>query len=91
MDHAVPASTLREPPPLELSADEPAPASSLDYAQLAAAVGRHVVVYVKGREPMKAEVAGVDKGVVRIRRRLRSGWVEYAVDKASFDHAERDD
>ncbi len=80
-------ASVNAPPPLSASTETTQ--STLDYAQLGAAVGQRVMVYLKNKEPLLAEVVGIEKGVVHIRRRLRSGWVEYAVDRASFDYAER--
>lgn len=83
-------ASVNAPPPLSASsAAVDAGPSTLDYTQLGAAVGQRVMVFLKNKEPMLAEVVGLDKGVVHIRRRLRSGWVEYAVDRANFDYAER--
>jgi hypothetical protein len=84
-------ASVNAPPPLSASTApaDATPPTLLDYAQLGAAVGQRVMVYQKNKEPMLAEVVGMDKGTVHIRRHLRSGWVEYAVDRANFDYAER--
>lgn len=85
-------ASVNAPPPLSAStAAVDAADPTLDYAQLGAAVGRSVLVHMKGKEPLRAVVVGVDKGVVQIRRHLPSGWVQYAVDRAAFDYAERRD
>ena len=60
-----------------------------DYSRLGAEVGQRFMLYTKARPPMRVEVVGSEDGVVKVRRYLRSGWLEQGVTRASFERAER--
>lgn len=60
-----------------------------DYAKLRDEIGQRFMLYSKGKSRMRVEIVGVDKGVIKVRRYLRSGWLEQGIQKASFERAER--
>ncbi|HET9031405.1 MAG TPA: hypothetical protein VFN25_00730 [Dokdonella sp.] len=60
-----------------------------DYAKLRDEVGQRFMLYCKGKSRMRVEIVGVDKGEIKIRRYLRSGWLEQGIKQASFERAER--
>ncbi|MBL0162275.1 MAG: hypothetical protein IPP82_01150 [Xanthomonadales bacterium] len=60
-----------------------------DYAKLSAEVGQRFMLYTKDKPAVRVEVVGVDEGVVKVRRYLRSGFIEQGVTRAAFVRAER--
>ncbi|UXI68165.1 hypothetical protein [Tahibacter amnicola] len=71
-----------EPPP-------PPPAGTpVAYADLGKWVGKRVAIYMKARPAMYGEVAGVEKGIVQLRRRIAGGWALMPIDKSNFERAE---
>ena len=38
---------------------------------------------------MRVEVVGSEEGLVKVRRYLRSGWLEHTIARAGFERAER--
>ncbi len=60
-----------------------------DYAKLRHEVGQRFMLYVKGKPRVRVEIVGIENGVIKIRRYLRSGWLEQGVKQASFVRAER--
>ena len=65
------------------------PDTILDYRKLAAEKGQRFMVYLKGKSPMKVEVVGSEEGLVKVRRYLRSGWLEHTIARAGFERAVR--
>lgn len=65
------------------------PAVIEEYAKLSAEVGQRFMLYTKGKPAMRVEVVGMDEGVIKIRRYLRSGWLEQGISRAAFVRAER--
>ena len=65
------------------------PALIEDYAQFGKEVGQRFMIYTKGKPAMRAEVVGVDEGVVKVRRYMRSGFLEQGITRAAFVRAER--
>ena len=65
------------------------PDTILDYRKLGAEKGQRFMVYLKGKSPMKVEVVGSEEGLVKVRRYLRSGWLEHTIARASFERAVR--
>ena len=60
-----------------------------DYAKLSAEVGQRFMLYTKGKPAMRVEIVGMDEGVIKIRRYLRSGWLEQGIKRSAFERAER--
>ena len=60
-----------------------------DYAKLSAEVGQSFMLYTKGKKAMRVEIAGMDEGVLKVRRYLRSGWLEQGIKRNVFERAER--
>lgn len=65
------------------------PATILEYRKLAAEVGQRFKLYSKGKSPMRIEVVGMQDGLVKVRRYVRSGWLEHTIQRAGFERAER--
>ncbi len=65
------------------------PAVIEDYAKLSTEVGQRFMLYTKGKPAVRVEVVGMDEGVVKIRRYLRSGWLEQGISRDAFVRAER--
>ena len=65
------------------------PAVVEDYAKLSAEVGQRFMLYTKGKPAMRVEIVGMDEGVIKVRRYLRSGWLEQGITRAAFERAER--
>ena len=65
------------------------PALIEDYAKFGKEVGQRFVIYTKGKPAMRAEVVGIDEGVVKVRRYMRSGFLEQGITRAAFVRAER--
>ncbi|MGB0132656.1 hypothetical protein [Dokdonella sp.] len=63
------------------------PGTIVDYRKLASETGRQFMLYVKGKKPLRVEVVGSENGVIKVRRHLRSGWLEYSVARAGFERA----
>ena len=38
---------------------------------------------------MRVEIVGMDEGVIKVRRYLRSGWLEQGITRTAFERAER--
>ncbi|MEP6881836.1 MAG: hypothetical protein ABI866_07580 [Dokdonella sp.] len=60
-----------------------------DYAKLSAEVGQRFMLYTKGKPAMRVEIVGMNEGVLKIRRYLRSGWLEQGIKRSAFERAER--
>ena len=60
-----------------------------DYAKLSAEVGQRFMLYTKGKPAMRVEIVGMEEGVLKIRRYLRSGWLEQGIKRSAFERAER--
>jgi hypothetical protein len=73
----------------EVEAPLERPDTITDYRQLAAEAGQRFKLYTKGKSAMRVEVVGMQDGLVKVRRHLRSGWLEYTVARAAFERAER--
>lgn len=88
---AHPGQDLAEPEVLRVAEVElvERPDTILDYRKLAAEKGQRFMVYLKGKSPMKVEVVGSEEGLVKVRRYLRSGWLEHTIARASFERAVR--
>ena len=88
---ADPATNAEEPELLMASPVEAVerPDTILDYRKLAAEKGQRFMVYLKGKSPMKVEVVGSEEGLVKVRRYLRSGWLEHTIARAGFERAVR--
>ncbi len=65
------------------------PAIIEDYAKLSAEVGQRFMLYTKGKPAMRVEIVGMDEGVIKVRRYLRSGWLEQGITRTAFERAER--
>jgi len=65
------------------------PDTILEYRALAAEVGQRFKLYAKGKSPMRVEVVGIQDGLVKVRRYVRSGWLEHTIARAGFERAER--
>jgi hypothetical protein len=65
------------------------PDTILEYRKLAAEVGQRFKLYSEGKSPMRVEVVGMQDGLVKVRRYVRSGWLEHTIAKAGFERAER--
>lgn len=63
------------------------PGTIVDYGKLSAETGRSFMLYIKGKKPMRVEVVGSENGVIKVRRHLRSGWLEHSVARAGFERA----
>jgi hypothetical protein len=68
---------------------EERPGTIEDYNKLAAEVGQRFMFHLKGKPAMRVEVVGVDEGVIKVRRYLRSGWLEQGITRTAFESAER--
>lgn len=73
----------------EPEADQERPHIIENYAKLSAEVGQRFMLYTKGKPAMRVEIVGMDEGVVKVRRYLRSGWLEQGITRAAFVRAER--
>ena len=73
----------------EEALDEERPRIVDDYAKLSAEVGQRFMLYTKGKPAMRVEIVGMDEGVIKVRRYLRSGWLEQGITRAAFERAER--
>ena len=60
-----------------------------DYAKLSAEAGQTFMLYTKGKKAMRVEIVGMDEGVIKVRRYLRSGWLEQGIKRSVFERAER--
>ncbi len=65
------------------------PAIIEDYAKLSAEVGQRFMLYTRGKSAVRVEVVGMDEGVVKVRRYLRSGFIEQGITRDAFVRAER--
>jgi hypothetical protein len=65
------------------------PKTIVDYSKLADEVGQRFMFHLKGKPAMRVEVVGIDEGVIKVRRYLRSGWLEQGIKRAAFESAER--
>ena len=65
------------------------PDTILEYHRLAAEVGQRFNLYSEGKSPMRVEVVGMQDGLVKVRRYVRSGWLEHTIARAGFERAER--
>lgn len=60
-----------------------------DYAKLSAEVGQRFMLFTRGKPAMRVEIVGMDEGVLKVRRYLRSGWLEQGIKRSAFERAER--
>ncbi len=65
------------------------PAVIEDYAKLSTEVGQPFMLYTKGKPAIRVEIVGMDEGVIKVRRYLRSGWLEQGITRDAFVRAER--
>lgn len=93
------------PPPEPAAAPDPAAQKNADwlstepadsdpdsitrYAELAKEIGHRLVIHLKDKPPIQAEIIGSENGIVRVRRQMRTGVVEHDVAPASFERATR--
>jgi hypothetical protein len=68
---------------------EDRPKTIVDYSKLADEVGQRFMFHLKGKPAMRVEVVGIDEGVIKVRRYLRSGWLEQGIARTAFESAER--
>jgi hypothetical protein len=68
---------------------EERPKTIVDYNMLAGEVGERFMFHLKGKPAMRVEVVGIDEGVIKVRRYLRSGWLEQGITRTAFESADR--
>jgi hypothetical protein len=68
---------------------EQRPKTIVDYNKLAGEIGERFMFHLKGKPAMRVEVVGIDEGVIKVRRYLRSGWLEQGITRTAFERAER--
>jgi hypothetical protein len=68
---------------------EERPKTIVDYNKLAGEVGERFMFHLKGKPAMRVEVVGIDEGVIKVRRYLRSGWLEQGITRTAFERADR--
>lgn len=83
-------------PPKPLASSTVASAAAVDdgsishYRQLSKHVGEFLTIYRVDLPSIRVKISGVGKhGVVMVQRRYVNGYLEFALDRSTFDHAEK--
>lgn len=54
-----------------------------------AKVVHHFMLHIRDKSRMRMEIVGVEIRDIKVRRYLRSGWLEQGIKQAAFERAER--